>query len=76
MSAAGMVCVACSWQAESLDAMKAHYRTDFHVYNLKRKTEDLPPITLAAFQRRKAAGACARRSATGPAGASVQTSSA
>ena len=32
--------------------MKAHYRSDWHAYNLKRKVAGLPPLGLAAFEER------------------------
>jgi pre-60S factor REI1 len=34
---------------------REHYRTELHRYNLKRRTNDLGPVTEAEFQRRKAA---------------------
>ena len=35
----------------SLDDPKAHYHTDWHRYNLKRKVAGLPMLTQAMFER-------------------------
>lgn len=48
-------CVACQLSFGSLDGLKDHYKTELHVYNLRRKTAGLAPVAEAAFQRRKAA---------------------
>jgi len=37
------------------ELQKAHYKTDWHRYNLKRKVADLPPVTAVNFQQRVAA---------------------
>jgi len=34
------------------ELQKAHYKTDWHRYNLKRKVADLPPVTAENFQQR------------------------
>ncbi len=48
-------CNSCALAFISSDGQKAHYRTELHRYNLKRRTNDLGPVTEAEFQRRKAA---------------------
>lgn len=52
-------CVSCDLAFSSLGEVKAHYKTELHVYNLKRKTAGIAPVSEAAFLRRKAARACA-----------------
>ena len=37
----------------SIDELKAHYRTDWHRYNLKRKIAGLKPVTKLNFEQRK-----------------------
>ena len=50
----------------SADLQRAHYKTDWHRYNLKRKVAELPPITAEDFKQRvlaqRAADAQARES--------------
>ena len=43
----------------TMDELKAHYRSDWHRYNLKRKVAGLPVVGVALFQRvmQQAAGA-------------------
>ena len=43
----------------TMDELKAHYRSDWHRYNLKRKVAGLPVVGEALFQRvmQQAAGA-------------------
>jgi len=38
--------------AEAAELQKAHYKTDWHRYNLKRKVANLPPVTAENFQER------------------------
>ena len=40
---------------ENADAIRLHYQSDWHRYNLKRKVGGLPPIPKEAFARRVAA---------------------
>ena len=42
-------------EAEAAELQKAHYKTDWHRYNLKRKVADLPPVTAENFQERVSA---------------------
>ncbi|XP_016402231.1 zinc finger protein 622-like, partial [Sinocyclocheilus rhinocerous] len=34
------------------EVQRAHYKTDWHRYNLKRKVADMPPVTAENFQER------------------------
>ena len=34
------------------ELQKAHYKTDWHRYNLKRRVADLPPVSAENFQQR------------------------
>ncbi|KAF7729653.1 hypothetical protein EC973_004026 [Apophysomyces ossiformis] len=42
-------CLACHIAFPTSDRQRAHYRTDLHKYNLKRKLVDLAPITAEQF---------------------------
>ena len=44
----------------SMEEMKAHYKTDWHRYNLKRKVAGLPPLPKEQFEARKQAALAAR----------------
>lgn len=61
-------CTACAITFTSFEAQKAHFRIDWHRYNLKRKIVDLPPVTESIFKSRLAA-------ATAEAAASQKTTS-
>ena len=43
-------CFACRVMFDVADAQRAHYKTDWHRYNLKRKVAELPPVTHGEFQ--------------------------
>lgn len=45
-------CISCRVVFANSELQKAHYRTDWHRYNLKRKVADLPPVTAVDFQQR------------------------
>ncbi|XRB23769.1 pre-60S factor REI1 [Pseudoscourfieldia marina] len=47
-------CATCLLAFAHPDLLKAHYRTDLHRYNLKRKVASLPPVTLQWFDARRA----------------------
>ena len=47
-----LTCLACRIGFESGDAQRAHYKTEWHRYNLKRKTADLDPVAFDNFQER------------------------
>ena len=51
-SSTGYTCISCRVVFAGADLQRAHYKTDWHKYNLKRKVADLPPVTAENFQQR------------------------
>ncbi|XP_033914657.3 cytoplasmic 60S subunit biogenesis factor ZNF622-like [Acipenser ruthenus] len=45
-------CISCRVVFSDGDIQRAHYKTDWHRYNLKRKVADMPPVTAENFQER------------------------
>ncbi|KAH6578302.1 hypothetical protein BASA60_003692 [Batrachochytrium salamandrivorans] len=45
-------CLSCHVAFPTADAQRAHMRTDWHRYNLKRKAADLPPVTADIFAQK------------------------
>lgn len=45
-------CLTCHIMFKNLEAHKAHYKSEWHRYNLHRKISQLPPITLEAFEKK------------------------
>ncbi|XP_068018079.1 cytoplasmic 60S subunit biogenesis factor ZNF622 [Melanerpes formicivorus] len=45
-------CITCHVAFKDADIQRAHYKTDWHRYNLKRKVADMPPVTAENFQER------------------------
>lgn len=45
-------CISCRVAFTDGDLQRAHYKTDWHRYNLKRKVADMPPVTADNFQER------------------------
>ncbi|KAG8229905.1 hypothetical protein J437_LFUL009769 [Ladona fulva] len=45
-------CLTCRVAFKDAEIQRAHYKTDWHRYNLKRKVAEFPPITAVEFQRR------------------------
>ncbi|NXA40318.1 ZN622 protein, partial [Eudromia elegans] len=45
-------CITCRVVFKDADVQRAHYKTDWHRYNLKRKVADMPPVTAENFQER------------------------
>ena len=45
-------CITCRVAFADADLQRAHYKTDWHRYNLKRKVAELPPVTADNFQQR------------------------
>lgn len=45
-------CISCRVQFADADVQRAHYKTDWHRYNLKRKVANMPPVTAENFQER------------------------
>ncbi len=52
MAASGYTCITCRVAFAESDLQRAHYKTDWHKYNLKRKVAELPPVTAENFQQR------------------------
>ncbi|XP_078321100.1 cytoplasmic 60S subunit biogenesis factor ZNF622-like [Crassostrea virginica] len=50
MSSGLFTCITCRVGFRDGDLQRAHYKTDWHRYNLKRKVADLPPVTADVFQ--------------------------
>ncbi|XP_043921154.1 zinc finger protein 622 [Protopterus annectens] len=49
---ASFTCIACHVAFADADLQRAHYKTDWHRYNLKRKVAEMPPVTAENFQER------------------------
>nr|AAO13531.1 zinc finger protein Yan [Bufo gargarizans] len=49
---ASYTCITCRVAFADPDIQRAHYKTDWHRYNLKRKVADMPPVTAENFQER------------------------
>ncbi|RCH90429.1 hypothetical protein CU097_005044 [Rhizopus azygosporus] len=45
-------CISCQVAFQSPESQRAHYRTDWHRYNLKRKVVNLPPVTFSQFNEK------------------------
>ncbi|KIM31463.1 hypothetical protein M408DRAFT_15209 [Serendipita vermifera MAFF 305830] len=45
-------CLSCSIAFASADDQRAHYRSDHHRYNMKRRVASLPPVSAAVFNQR------------------------
>lgn len=45
-------CITCRVIFEDLEIQRAHYHSDWHRYNLKRKVAEFPPITADEFRNR------------------------
>ena len=52
MATSGYTCITCRVAFTNGDLQRAHYKTDWHKYNLKRKVAELPPVTAENFQER------------------------
>lgn len=49
---AAYTCISCRVAFTDGEVQRAHYKTDWHRYNLKRKVADMPPVTAENFQER------------------------
>ncbi|KAK9403615.1 zinc finger protein [Crotalus adamanteus] len=49
---ASYTCITCRVTIKDADVQRAHYKTDWHRYNLKRKVAQMPPVTAENFQER------------------------
>ncbi|XP_029796925.1 zinc finger protein 622 isoform X1 [Suricata suricatta] len=45
-------CITCRVAFDNAEVQRAHYKTDWHRYNLKRKVADMAPVTAEGFQER------------------------
>nr|XP_048310357.1 zinc finger protein 622-like [Myodes glareolus] len=46
------VCITCRVEFRDAEMQRAHYKTDWHRYNLQRKVADMAPVTAEGFQER------------------------
>lgn len=53
-SQTGFYCSTSGTYFNDKESLAAHYKSDFHRYNLKRKVAGLPPVTKEWFEARKA----------------------
>lgn len=49
---ASYTCISCRVAFADGEVQRAHYKTDWHRYNLKRKVADMLPVTAENFQER------------------------
>ncbi|XP_056376917.1 cytoplasmic 60S subunit biogenesis factor ZNF622 [Hyla sarda] len=49
---ASYTCITCRVAFADPEIQRAHYKTDWHRYNLKRKVADMPSVTAENFQER------------------------
>lgn len=49
---ASYTCISCRVSFADGEVQRAHYKTDWHRYNLKRKVAEMPPVTAENFQER------------------------
>ncbi|XP_056008256.1 cytoplasmic 60S subunit biogenesis factor ZNF622-like [Ostrea edulis] len=52
MSSGLFTCISCRVGFQDGNLQRAHYKTDWHRYNLKRKVATLPPVTAEVFQEK------------------------
>ena len=45
-------CISCRVAFADGDVQRAHYKSDWHRYNLKRKVAEMPPVTAEAFRQK------------------------
>lgn len=45
-------CITCRVAFRDAEMQRAHYKTDWHRYNLRRKVADMAPVTAEGFQER------------------------
>lgn len=49
---ASFTCITCHVAFSDADIQRAHYKSDWHRYNLKRKVVELPPVSAFTFDER------------------------
>lgn len=47
-------CICCRVRFDSVELQRSHFKTEWHLYNLKRKVCTLDPINLEAYNQIKA----------------------
>lgn len=52
MATPSYTCITCRVSFLDANLQRAHYKTDWHRYNLKRKVAELPPVTALNFRDR------------------------
>ena len=52
MSTQAYTCITCRVAFASPDLQRAHYKSDWHRYNLKRKVAEMPAVTAEEFKQR------------------------
>ncbi|XP_022079728.1 zinc finger protein 622-like [Acanthaster planci] len=52
MSSLSFTCISCRVAFASADLQRAHYKSDWHRYNLKRKLAEMVPVTAEEFKQR------------------------
>ena len=45
-------CISCRVAFADVDVQRAHYKSDWHRYNLKRKVAEMPPVTAEVFREK------------------------
>lgn len=45
-------CISCRVAFETADEQRAHFLTDWHRYNMKRRVANLPPVAAASFNEK------------------------
>nr|ODN96833.1 pre-60S factor REI1 [Cryptococcus depauperatus CBS 7855] len=45
-------CISCKVAFETADEQRAHFLTDWHRYNMKRRVANLPPVAAASFNEK------------------------
>ncbi len=45
-------CITCRVAFRDAEIQRAHYKTDWHRYNLKRKVAELPPVSVESFKEK------------------------
>lgn len=51
-SSSSFTCASCQVVFQSSEQQRDHYRSEWHRYNLRRKTSELPPVTEQIFNQR------------------------
>ncbi|KAG8512633.1 Zinc finger protein 622 [Galemys pyrenaicus] len=52
MAMATYTCITCGLAFGDAESQRAHYKTDWHRYNLRRKVADMAPVSAEGFQER------------------------